>query len=481
MSINRNDSLNILAPKAVDRRYDNDGTHFTSVAAANAGILSEYRYVGLTVGIMLSGVLTEHWYRDGIANGDLVVKETSGALENIFDNDGATPGSVIIGGGKTTTGILNISLDVADTNATILLSPKGTGTLRTTAGHTSNISNDNDLVTKKYYDDNLPAGVTAAGSSGEIQFNTADALDSASTLTYGSNILTVDDVQLGSGLGAFAGLKMGVVENRIYSDLTTSKLVISTGGSEGSDGASISLFGDTHASTPGQLDIASIGAGVLTLKTGGSTRLSVSDAGAFNFQGNALSGVLSISSAGNLTLSPNSTSEYLLLGNLPTVSLVSADQLLVRDVSVSNRIGVATITAAKALFNEMAPTYVAARNQADGANNVKDIEVGTSASATRYYFVQASAEVITDDSNSVTLEIKTHTSAITNISTGTAQLTSVVKGEGGSTRVMKNISGWITLAASDSHIAIVATGTGSQVGDVRIFAMSLTNNTDDSA
>jgi hypothetical protein len=42
---------------------------------------------------------------------------------------------------------------------------------------------------------------------------------------------------------------------------------------------------------------------------------------------------------------------------------------------------------------------------------------------------------------------------------------------------MKNISGFITLAASDSHIAIVATGAGTQVGDVRIFAMYLTNNT----
>ena len=71
MAILINDNYSLQACKPFDARYLNICTPWTSVAAVNAAIPT-YRYTGLTVNIL--GV--EYWYADGVADVNLVVKDS---------------------------------------------------------------------------------------------------------------------------------------------------------------------------------------------------------------------------------------------------------------------------------------------------------------------------------------------------------------------------------------------------------------------
>jgi len=73
MAINLNDNINVLAGKATDARYLNNLTPYTSTTEANTLIGSTLRYQGLTVNV--AGV--EYWYKDGILDGNLVVKDSA--------------------------------------------------------------------------------------------------------------------------------------------------------------------------------------------------------------------------------------------------------------------------------------------------------------------------------------------------------------------------------------------------------------------
>ena len=68
--------VKVLNPKPVDAYYDNEGVPYTTTIAANAAIPAAVRYRGLTVNV--NG--TEFWYRDGVADVDLISKETIGDL-----------------------------------------------------------------------------------------------------------------------------------------------------------------------------------------------------------------------------------------------------------------------------------------------------------------------------------------------------------------------------------------------------------------
>ena len=99
MAILINDNYSLQAIKPFDARYLNISTPWASVGAANAGIPT-YRYTGLTVNILGS----EYWYKDGVADINLVEKESSIVTEGIT---GATNGLtrvgqiVILGGALT--------------------------------------------------------------------------------------------------------------------------------------------------------------------------------------------------------------------------------------------------------------------------------------------------------------------------------------------------------------------------------------------
>ena len=72
MDINNNTI--IKANKPAESKYLNVSTPWISVNEVNAGILEKYRYTGLTVNV--GG--NEYWYKLGIDDSDLVLKQTGG-------------------------------------------------------------------------------------------------------------------------------------------------------------------------------------------------------------------------------------------------------------------------------------------------------------------------------------------------------------------------------------------------------------------
>jgi hypothetical protein len=72
MAIIINDNLAVNVGKPIDSKYLNGQTPWASIAAANTGVVLSYRYTGLTVNIL--GI--EYWYADGVADINLVVKDS---------------------------------------------------------------------------------------------------------------------------------------------------------------------------------------------------------------------------------------------------------------------------------------------------------------------------------------------------------------------------------------------------------------------
>lgn len=71
---NINDNFQLDAPKHLDNRTGN----YASVAEANASIPQEYRVQGLEVVVITAGQAIKYYYRDGVADGDLVIMPTGG-------------------------------------------------------------------------------------------------------------------------------------------------------------------------------------------------------------------------------------------------------------------------------------------------------------------------------------------------------------------------------------------------------------------
>jgi|GEM_PF-5333643 len=65
--------------KPVDAKYG----PYASTAAAIADIGAALRYKGLTVGIEASGKVIEYWFRDGVANANLVEKIPTSGISDI--------------------------------------------------------------------------------------------------------------------------------------------------------------------------------------------------------------------------------------------------------------------------------------------------------------------------------------------------------------------------------------------------------------
>lgn len=74
MAINLSDNVKVSAPKPIESKYLNITTPYSSVAQVNSNIPSGERYTGLTVNVLGN----EYWYKLGIDDSDLVLKQTGG-------------------------------------------------------------------------------------------------------------------------------------------------------------------------------------------------------------------------------------------------------------------------------------------------------------------------------------------------------------------------------------------------------------------
>lgn len=114
MAISLNDNIQVLANKPTDSRYG----PWTSTTQTNSTIDISQRYLGLTVGIISGGVITEYWYGSGVTNPDLVIKPvgivgssgTSGSSgsSGTSGNSGSS-GSSGVSGSSGTSGISRTS------------------------------------------------------------------------------------------------------------------------------------------------------------------------------------------------------------------------------------------------------------------------------------------------------------------------------------------------------------------------------------
>jgi len=209
MALQRNDNFTIAAPKSIDTRY---GVHASTIAA-NAAVVQAFRYQGLTVGIDVSGSVVEYWYRDGISDGDLIEKTSSGILNA---SDGS--GNELKIGNSSNSGHVILTARSSDTNSDVVITPKGTGTIQATSSHSTNISDDQDLVTKIYADtnygfdkthltyDDIDETITGEWTfSGEATFSggiviTGSVVEVDSQITTSDAVIDMNDGEVGSGV-----------------------------------------------------------------------------------------------------------------------------------------------------------------------------------------------------------------------------------------------------------------------------------------
>jgi hypothetical protein len=122
MAINLSDGIRVGQQKPIDDKYYNGLSPYADTAAVNTGILSAVRYTGLTVAISDgSGGVIEYWYKDGIANVDLVIKSSgSSGATGATGETGATGSQGIQGatGDTGATGSQGIQGATGDTGAT---------------------------------------------------------------------------------------------------------------------------------------------------------------------------------------------------------------------------------------------------------------------------------------------------------------------------------------------------------------------------
>ena len=114
----------IGSDNAIDAKY---GT-YADVATAKSEIGSSLRYQGLTVGILSGGSVVEYWWKDGIADGDLVQKgggaawgDITGTLSDQTDLQSALDGKQATITGAATT------IDTEDLTASRALVSDGSG------------------------------------------------------------------------------------------------------------------------------------------------------------------------------------------------------------------------------------------------------------------------------------------------------------------------------------------------------------------
>lgn len=81
MAIQLSDSIFVGQQKPVEDKYYNGLSPYTNTAQVNSTLASAIRYRGLTVNV--AGA--EYWYKDGIADGDLVVKSGGGGSIGVQD------------------------------------------------------------------------------------------------------------------------------------------------------------------------------------------------------------------------------------------------------------------------------------------------------------------------------------------------------------------------------------------------------------
>ena len=131
MAITLNDNLSIQAPKGVDSRFG----PFVNTTIALSSVASAVRFQGLTLGINSANAsanggntVIEYWFRDGIADGDLVYKVDPTANLAFAQANAAYNAANNAGSGSATAAFNQANLAYAWANAAYNAANSGGGT-----------------------------------------------------------------------------------------------------------------------------------------------------------------------------------------------------------------------------------------------------------------------------------------------------------------------------------------------------------------
>jgi hypothetical protein len=130
----------------------------------------------------------------GSAEGKTKILDSSDNEIAIFERTASAVNELTFTNAATGSGA-SIASTGDDTNIDLVLSPKGTGVITTYSGYDANVSNDDDLVTKKWVEDNVVTStddltIRTSVSSGSSSA-TIGTMPSASGVTYYINKVTV--------------------------------------------------------------------------------------------------------------------------------------------------------------------------------------------------------------------------------------------------------------------------------------------------
>ena len=114
MSILLNDNLDVAVAKPTDNRYG----PYSSTSAALVDIPPFKRYIGLVIGILSGGAVTDYWFQSGINDGDLVEKTSASSPGSVtlsvyvssFVSDGGSSYSPILGYSDNTAAKYDVSV-----------------------------------------------------------------------------------------------------------------------------------------------------------------------------------------------------------------------------------------------------------------------------------------------------------------------------------------------------------------------------------
>ena len=116
-----NANIKLVAPNPLDDRYLSTRVvagaqqPYSGATEVNAVIDELYRYTGLTVNVLG----TEYWYKDGIGDGDLEIKEAGGGTITGGTNGLSASGADIILGG-TLTSVSGTTIDADNLDLSII-------------------------------------------------------------------------------------------------------------------------------------------------------------------------------------------------------------------------------------------------------------------------------------------------------------------------------------------------------------------------
>jgi hypothetical protein len=241
MSILLNDNLNVAAQKPTDARYG----PWASTVAALAGIPAFQRYKGLTVGVLVGGVVNEYWFDDGIADSDLVIKIVAG-------NNGATgatgqsgeQGSTGATGEVGPSGATGATGEVGPSGATGATGEQGSTGATGQAGEQGSTGATGELGSTGATGEVGPTGSTGAtGPKGDtgLGFSVFTTGDTLGDLSLGTNA-NIGQFGLVKGgemyvyMGAGAGATGPGDSYNYVSDLTVESLLIGSTGATGQSG-----------------------------------------------------------------------------------------------------------------------------------------------------------------------------------------------------------------------------------------------------